>query len=82
MLIGQRNNHLFPKRIKWIDGMQLLDGPLGRCFAGVIRSSSSSPAVCMSLTAAANTFSYDFEQTEASHSTGLATVDTLKQLKT
>ena len=34
MLIGQRNNHLFPRPVKRIGGMQLLEGPLGKCLAG------------------------------------------------
>ena len=39
MLIGQRGNHLHPDIIvKSIDGMKLLDGPLGKTFAGVDKS--------------------------------------------
>ena len=39
MLIGQHGNHLHSDTVvKSIDGMKLLDGPLGKTFAGVDRS--------------------------------------------
>ena len=39
MLIGQRANHLHPEvQIRKIDGMRLIDGPLGKTFAGVDNS--------------------------------------------
>ena len=39
LLIGQRGNHLHPElKLKTIDGMKLLDGPLGKTFAGVDKS--------------------------------------------
>ena len=39
MLIGQRGNHLHPETIiRNIEGMKLLDGPLGKTFAGVDKS--------------------------------------------
>ena len=39
MLLGQRANHLHPEIvIRSIDGMKLIDGPLGKTFAGVDHS--------------------------------------------
>ena len=43
ILISQRSSHLHPKPIKMINGMNLAEGPLGKCFGGSDKNLQFSP---------------------------------------